>query len=53
VLGHEVGVGAQAVTCALDLDDDGMVQQAIEQGRCHHRIPEHLWFDICTRIFIS
>ena len=33
---------AQAVTGALDLDHDGMVQQAIEERRCHHRIPEHL-----------
>jgi hypothetical protein len=32
VLRHEVAVGVQAVTCALDLDEDGMVQQAIRQA---------------------
>ena len=27
---------------SLDLDYDGLVQQAVEQRRCHRRIPEHL-----------
>lgn len=31
VLGHELGVLAQAVAGALDLDDDSMVEQAVEQ----------------------
>ena len=33
MLGDEIGVRAEAVAGAFDLDDDGMVQQAIEQ-RC-------------------
>jgi hypothetical protein len=32
VFGHEVGMLAKAVARALDLDDDGMVQQAVEKG---------------------
>ena len=31
VLGDEVGVRAQAVAGALDLHDDGVVQEAVEQ----------------------
>lgn len=31
-IGHEVGMGAKAVAGAFDVDDDGMVEQAAEQG---------------------
>ena len=31
VLRDEIGVGAQAVAGAFDLDDDGMVEQPVEQ----------------------
>ena len=33
VLGNEVGVLAKAVAGAFDLDDDGVVQEPIEQRR--------------------
>jgi hypothetical protein len=32
VLGHEVGMLSKAVAGAFDLDDDGVVQKAIQQG---------------------
>ena len=32
VLWDQVGVGAQAIAGALDLDDDGVLQKRIEQG---------------------
>jgi hypothetical protein len=31
---------AQAIACALDLDDDGVVKQAIEQGCCDDGMAE-------------
>ena len=31
MLGYEVGVLTQAIARSLDLDDDGVVQQAIEE----------------------
>ena len=31
MLGHQVGVLAQAVAGSLDLDDHGMVEQTVEQ----------------------
>jgi hypothetical protein len=37
-----IGVGTQPVTGALDLDDDGVVQQAIQQGGGNDRIAEDL-----------
>jgi len=40
VLGDEVGMGAQAVAGAFDLDDDGVVEEAIEQCRGDDRIAE-------------
>jgi hypothetical protein len=40
VFGDEIGVGTQPVTGALDLDDDGVVQQTIQQGGCDDRIAE-------------
>ena len=42
VLGHEVGVLAQPVAGALDLDDDGMVEQAVEQRGGDDGIAEDL-----------
>ena len=42
MLGNEIGVGSETVAGAFDLDDDGMVQQAIEQRRGDHRIAEDL-----------
>lgn len=41
MLGDEIGVSAQAVTGALDLDNDGVVKKPVEQGGCHNRIAEH------------
>jgi hypothetical protein len=32
MLGHEAGMLSEAVTGAFDLDDDGVVQKAIQQG---------------------
>jgi hypothetical protein len=32
VLGNEIGMGTEAVAGAFDLDDDGVVEEAIEQG---------------------
>ncbi len=40
VFRDEIGVLAQAVARAFDLDDDGMVEQAIEQRGCDDRIAE-------------
>ena len=42
MLRDEIGVLAQPVACALDLDHDGMVEQAIEQCGCNDGIAEHL-----------
>ena len=42
MLGHEVGVLAQAVAGPLDLDDDSMVEQPIEQRGGNYRIAEDL-----------
>ena len=42
MLGDEVAVLTQSVARALDLNDDGVVQQTIEQGRGHDGIAEHL-----------
>src|SRR5687768_6357136 len=39
---HEVGVLAQAVARALDLDHNGMVQEPVEERRGDAGIPEHL-----------
>ena len=40
MLGYQIGVLAQAVAGALDLDDDGVVKEAIEQRGSNHRITE-------------
>ena len=32
----------ESVAGAFDLDDDGVVQQSIEQGGGHYRVAEHL-----------
>jgi hypothetical protein len=37
---QQVGMLAQPVAGALDLHDDGVMQQSIEQGRGHDRIAE-------------
>ena len=42
MLGHKFGMLAQAVAGALDLNDDGVVQQSVEQGRGDDGIAEHL-----------
>ncbi len=39
-MGQQLGVLAHAVAGALDLHDDGVVQQAVEQGGGDHRIAE-------------
>ena len=40
MLWKQVGVLAHAVAGALDLDDDGMVKQAVQQGRGNHGVAE-------------
>jgi len=42
VLGQEIGVLAEAVAGAFDLDDDGVVEQAVEQRRGYYGIAEDL-----------
>ena len=42
VLWHEIGVLSQAVAGALDLHDDGVVQQPVEQGGGNDGVAEHL-----------
>src|SRR2546430_582744 len=42
VLGHEVGVLAKAITRTLDLDDDGVVQEAVQEGCGDDGIAEDL-----------
>jgi hypothetical protein len=42
MLGREVGVLTEAITCALDLDDDGVVKEAIEQRCGDHGMTEDL-----------
>jgi len=42
VLWHEIGMLAQAVTRSLDLDDDGVVKQAIEERGGDHWVAEDL-----------
>jgi hypothetical protein len=42
VFGDEIGVGAQAVARALELRDDGMVQQPVEQRSGDDWVPEDL-----------
>jgi hypothetical protein len=41
VLWHEVGVLAKAITRAFDLDDDGVVQEAVEEGCRNDGIANH------------
>ena len=38
VLGHEISMLSQPVTCSFYLDDDGVVKEPIEQRRGHHRV---------------
>ena len=42
MLRYELGVLAQPVAGALDLDDHGVVQEPIEERGGDHRIAEHL-----------
>lgn len=42
MLGHEVGVLAQPVAGAFDLDDQSMMQQAVEECGGEDRVSEHL-----------
>ncbi len=42
VLGHEIGMLAQAVAGSFDLDDDSVVQESIEQSGGDHGIAEYL-----------
>ena len=39
--GHEVGVRAQAVAGTLDLDDDGVVEEPVQQRGGDDRVTEH------------
>ena len=41
MLEGEIGVAAEAVAGAFDLEDDGVVYEAIKQCRCDDRIAEH------------
>ena len=41
-LGHEVLVGPQAIGVSLDLDDNGVVEQAIEESGGDHVVAEDL-----------
>jgi hypothetical protein len=40
VLWHQVSVTAKTITCAFDLNDDGMMKKAIEQSGGDDRIPD-------------
>jgi hypothetical protein len=42
VFGDEIGMGAQPVAGAFDLDDDVMVEQPVEECRGDDRIAEDL-----------
>ena len=42
VLGDEVCVGARAIAGALDLDDDGVMQQPVQQRRGNDGVAEDL-----------
>jgi hypothetical protein len=42
VFGNEIGMLPEAVACAFDLDDDGVVEQPVQQRRGDDRIAEHL-----------
>ena len=42
MLGHEFGVLAKPVAGAVDLHDDGVVEQAVEQRGGDDRITKHL-----------
>ena len=42
VLRDQIGVLPEAVACTLDLDNDGMVQQPVEQCRGDNRIAEDI-----------
>lgn len=42
MLGYEVGMGAQAIAGAFDLDDDGVVEQSVEQRGGDDGVAEHL-----------
>ena len=42
MFGDEIGVLAQSVAGTLDLDDDGMVEQSVEQRRGDRGIANHL-----------
>ena len=41
MLGHQIGMLAQSVTGAVDLDNDGVVEQPIEQRGGDNGIAEH------------
>ena len=42
VFGDEIGVLTHAIAGALDLDDNGVMEQAVEQRGGDDRIAEHL-----------
>ena len=42
MLWHELGVLAQAVAGAIDLDDHGVVEQAVQEHGGHYGVAEHL-----------
>ncbi len=41
-LWHEVLVGSEAVGVAFDLDDDGMVEETVEEGSGDDVVAEYL-----------
>jgi hypothetical protein len=41
VLGHEIGMLSEAVAEAFDLDDDGVMEQPVEQRGGDDGIAEH------------
>ena len=42
IIGDQVGMLAQPIAGALDVDDDGVMKQTVEQRGCDHRIAENL-----------
>ena len=42
VLRDEIGVAAEAIAGAFDLDHDGVVEEPVEERGCDDRITEHL-----------
>ena len=43
MLGHQLGMLAEPIARALDLNDDGVVEQAVEKGGGDDWITKELW----------